>query len=75
MRGDRATDEDAFERMYGRTLLRSLRIVQQAWRGRGVGPLGHGPFCKTVTALRELSQLSTPVLKAERVLQSLNLLR
>ena len=73
-RADRAADEEAFGRVYSRTLLRSLRIIQQAWRGRSVGPLGHGPFRKTVAALRELAELPTPVLKAERVLRALNLL-
>ena len=64
----------AFCRLYVRSLLRSVRMIQFAWRGRAVGPLGLGPYRRAVGALRELPPICTPLTKAEKVLRSLNLL-
>ena len=66
--------DGAFGRLYTRSLLRSARMIQFAWRGRAVGPLGLGPYKRAVGALRELPPICTPITKAEKVLRSLNLL-
>ena len=44
---------------------RGASLLLFAWRGRGCGPLGHGPYRKTVGAIREISAHATPVAKAE----------
>ena len=71
---ERAEWAERAEALRERTVLRASRLIQQAWRGRACGPLGCGPYRRTVNALREMSACSTPLHKAERVLRALNFL-
>ena len=71
---ERAEWAERAETLRERTVLRASRLIQQAWRGRACGPLGCGPYRRTVNALREMSACSTPLHKAERVLRALNFL-
>jgi hypothetical protein len=71
---ERAEWAERVEALRERTVLRASRLIQQAWRGRACGPLGCGPYRRTVNALREMSACSTPLHKAERVLRALNFL-
>ena len=71
---ERAEWAERVEALRERTVLRASRLIQQAWRGRACGPLGCGPYRRTVNALREMSACSTPLHKAEHVLRALNFL-
>ena len=71
---ERAERAERAEALRERTVLRASRLIQQAWCGRACGPLGCGPYRRTVNALREMSACSTPLHKAEHVLRALNFL-
>ena len=57
-----------------RARVRACCRLQHAWRGRACGLHGCGPYRRTVGALREMTDCSTPVGKVECVLRALNLL-
>ena len=67
--GGKGSDEARAAALRGRCEDRAALTIQQCWRG-----WGGGAYPKTVSALRELATLASPMEKAECVLRALNLL-